>query len=768
MLLGLRLCVVAIILAFVSSPAYAQSYQYDERGRLIRATYSDCSTIRYFYDASGNRTERIVLAGDGSCAGNQAPVVVDDVITMAPGAMGLFNLLGANGGAADSDPNGDVIRLVSVTQGMLPPTPSGALSVQIQSDREHVRIVAPAAEGAYQFSYVIEDALGLTDLGSVIVTVSGASDGPEPGIVDPSLLARDDSGYFFNSASNPRVFSDLLANDIHDASAYIASVQNLSTGTVSVLADGRTVEHRASAHASGQHSYEYTLTDDSGATSTARVEFYINGINTFPGGPKVIRYTAPYPQPLVTINLLEDFSDPDGDTIVISDLHLLIGPNDIEPSHAEWRTLDGSGSWLPSGAFVQFDDTTLYYSPPQTLVATLQENFHFYIFDGHTRSNGARVEITLDVPNEAPVAVDDAVGFGPGQSGEIWVLANDTDYNDDDLTIAAVSTPSQGGIASISGDGQRILFQASDGSTDQFTYTVADPNGETDTAMVDIIIQAQPVAGDDTLVIVANTETDIDVLANDSDPDGDPIQLKSLSQPANSAALLSADLTTIRYQAGDVLGEDSFSYTITDDQLGEATAIVSVLVHAAPVTVDDAITVNLGSTVDFDVLANDNDPDGGELTITAISSADAHGTASIAADGKTITYLADTLGVEAIAYTIRDTLGGTATGQANMTINALPQANPDAVVFGLWGRTTPINPLQNDMDADGDELTITAITQPDNGDSATIAADGQSIHYNPLTTPADGAMTYTVSDGRGGFATGAIALLANSPPSCSG
>ncbi|MBL4544514.1 MAG: hypothetical protein JKP95_00925 [Oceanicaulis sp.] len=178
MLLGLRLCVVAIILAFVSSPAYAQSYQYDERGRLIRATYSDCSTIRYFYDASGNRTERIVLAGDGSCAGNQAPVVVDDVITMAPGAMGLFNLLGANGGAADSDPNGDVIRLVSVTQGMLPPTPSGALSVQIQSDREHVRIVAPAAEGAYQFSYVIEDALGLTDLGSVIVTVSGASDGP--------------------------------------------------------------------------------------------------------------------------------------------------------------------------------------------------------------------------------------------------------------------------------------------------------------------------------------------------------------------------------------------------------------------------------------------------------------------------------------------------------------------------------------------------------------------------------------------------------------
>jgi hypothetical protein len=49
----------------------------------------------------------------------------------------------------------------------------------------------------------------------------------------------------------------------------------------------------------------------------------------------------------------------------------------------------------------------------------------------------------------------------------------------------------------------------------------------------------------------------------------------------------------------------------------------------------------------------------------------------------------------------------------------------------LGASQRPSNPLQNDIDADGDELTITAITQPGNGDSATIAADGQSIHYNP-------------------------------------
>jgi YD repeat-containing protein len=80
-----RLLAFWALFVVCTSQATAQSYDYDERGRLIRATYSDCSTIRYFYDASGNRTERIVLAGDGSCAGNQAPVAADDAITMAPG-----------------------------------------------------------------------------------------------------------------------------------------------------------------------------------------------------------------------------------------------------------------------------------------------------------------------------------------------------------------------------------------------------------------------------------------------------------------------------------------------------------------------------------------------------------------------------------------------------------------------------------------------------------------------------------------------------------
>jgi YD repeat-containing protein len=166
-----RLLAFWALFVVCTSQATAQSYDYDERGRLIRATYSDCSTIRYFYDASGNRTERIVLAGDGSCAGNQAPVAADDAITMAPGATALFDLLAAHGsGVADGDPDNDDIRILSVEQGNIP-ADGGELGVQLQDDRRQVQIIAPSTQGAYAFSYEIEDVFGLTDQAQVQLTV---------------------------------------------------------------------------------------------------------------------------------------------------------------------------------------------------------------------------------------------------------------------------------------------------------------------------------------------------------------------------------------------------------------------------------------------------------------------------------------------------------------------------------------------------------------------------------------------------------------------
>ena len=136
--------VLALIVGACVSSAQAQTYSYDERGRLIRAVYEDCSVIRYFYDAAGNRTERFMLAGDGSCAGNQPPNAVNDAITLAPGEVRLVGLL-----ANDTDPDTDALRLVSVTQGDVPLTPGGEPGVQLQSDRQTVQITAPSSEGAY-------------------------------------------------------------------------------------------------------------------------------------------------------------------------------------------------------------------------------------------------------------------------------------------------------------------------------------------------------------------------------------------------------------------------------------------------------------------------------------------------------------------------------------------------------------------------------------------------------------------------------------------
>ncbi|MGE2693024.1 Ig-like domain-containing protein, partial [Mycolicibacterium pulveris] len=71
----------------------------------------------------------------------------------------------------------------------------------------------------------------------------------------------------------------------------------------------------------------------------------------------------------------------------------------------------------------------------------------------------------------------------------------------------------------------------------------------------------------------------------------------------------------------DFHGSDSFTYAASDGNGGTATATVYVTVNPvndAPVAVDDAVTVgeDSGATV-VDVLGNDTDVDGDELSVTA-------------------------------------------------------------------------------------------------------------------------------------------------------
>jgi hypothetical protein len=124
---------------------------------------------------------------------------------------------------------------------------------------------------------------------------------------------------------------------------------------------------------------------------------------------------------------------------------------------------------------------------------------------------------------------------------------------------------------------------------------------------------APPDAVDDVATTTEDTPIDIDVRANDSDPDGDPLSVSSFSQGAKGAVTQNND-GTLRYKPNpDANGSDSFGYTISDGRGGSDSATVSVSItpiNDAPVVSDPGDQANKeGDTVSLQIDAFDVDGD---------------------------------------------------------------------------------------------------------------------------------------------------------------
>jgi len=96
----------------------------------------------------------------------------------------------------------------------------------------------------------------------------------------------------------------------------------------------------------------------------------------------------------------------------------------------------------------------------------------------------------------------------------------------------------------------------------------------------------QPIALDDAATTTQDTPVTIPVLANDNDPDLDPLTVTGVTQPANGEAVANLDNTVTYTPASGFAGSDSFTYSISDGQGGTASATVGVTVNCqAPPTI---------------------------------------------------------------------------------------------------------------------------------------------------------------------------------------
>ncbi len=175
--------------------------------------------------------------------------------------------------------------------------------------------------------------------------------------------------------------------------------------------------------------------------------------------------------------------------------------------------------------------------------------------------------------------------------------------------------------------------------------------------------------------------------------------------------------------AKDFNGEATISYTITDGNEEYSSAEVAVTVtpqNDGPVAVDDAISTNEDTEVTIDVLSNDSDIDGDDLTITAATVPANQGTVAIV-DGKLVfTPAQDFNGDATISYTITDGNGEYANAEAKVTVVPLNDSptTSDNSITGQEDTALTLNwDLFNasDIDSPDSDLSVVIKSLPADG-----------------------------------------------------
>lgn len=180
-------------------------------------------------------------------------------------------------------------------------------------------------------------------------------------------------------------------------------------------------------------------------------------------------------------------------------------------------------------------------------------------------------------------------------------------------------------------------------------------------------------------------------------------------------------------------------------------------INASP----DALVVQEDGSASLNPLVNDADPAGHTLVIERTSQG-AHGSVGYTGTSVIYTPRPNYNGSDSFTYTIVNNNGGAATATVTVTVtpvNDAPVAVADAVSMQRNG-TSLFLVASNDTDVDGDTLTVVSATFPGNAHKCgSVTLEGGGVRFTPkknfkgITT-----FTYTLSDGKGGTATGSVTV----------
>ena len=669
---------------------------------------------------------------------NHAPKAVDDSFGVRPGRSALLPVL-----ANDSDPDGDVLTATPQDNG-------GSLAATKAQGGLALRMDIPDnATGSYSVPYTADDGRGMSDSAVATVDVHGWEVNAAPNqITTPTLTVAE------GASGSLDVLGHWLDPDGDDL--YLVSAQGEGMD-VKVSNEG-TVSVRELGAGTGSRDLTVTVSD---------------GRETTSGVVKVDVQPAQSAKPIANADHVRVVA---GTKAVVSPLD-----NDTSPSGGTLRLAAVQDA--PAGTSIDIDQQAGVFT--FSTEANAQAQTYYLTYDVMDGANTAQGIVRVDVTPKAdatvpPEAENDTALLRNGGSTTIAPLNNDFDPSGGILVLQSVSTPPDSGVTVTVVDHSLLQITAASTVPANLTvdYTVTNGTSST-TGKVAIVPVTQsqpqpPVVTNDTAVVRAGDVVTAKVLDNDTSPSGLNLSVDSqVSLVGDELGTAWVSENTVRFRAGDQPGRTSYAYTAKDDQGQTASGVLTVEVRAqdtehnsAPSPQNLEARTLAGSATNITVPLDGIDPDGDSVSLVGLNQAPSLGSVEVNSSWLTYKPAEGATGTDTFTYVVEDRFGAQSTGTVRVgvaqasPVNVAPVATDDLVV-AKPGRTVAVDVLSNDLDTDGDTLSLEG--DPVSSDpSLGVSTRAGRLVLNLPDKEGNHSVTYTVSDGRGGTDTGTVTVQVSS------
>jgi hypothetical protein len=662
------------------------------------------------------------------------PVAVDDDLGARPGRATVLPVL-----LNDYDPNGDPIVVDSTGS-----IDKAVGTLAIVNDRQDIQItLGAAATGTISFPYTISDGNGGTASATVRVTVK-----PPDVNGAPQQVRSTSADVVQNGHVSLNVLSDWVDPD--GDPTYLASATAPDGDTVTSTPDGM-LDYKNGSGATGKRTVQIVVSDGRAeGRGSVTVDVSAQG----------------HVQLLADSFAVQAYA---GRTLTVDPLDHVRGGNGT-------ITLTSVPTVSRATVTPSYDAGTFQFTSDQVG----DHQVEYTVTDGTKTASGI-ARITVEAPPDAsaaPITTPKTVFVNTLSTKDTDVTATDIDPAGGVLMVTGLTGPSaRSGVQASVLDQHTVRVTLTAPLAGAVTFGYQETNGiATSDGTVTVIeipkpshIQP-PVAQPDSATVRVGDVATIDVLANDTQPDGEALTLEPnlVQNVPGGAGLLFVSGDTLRYLAPDTPGNYTAVYRVEgpDGQYADATVSIAVreknaATNSPPVPQTITARTVAGQSVRVTVPLSGIDPDGDSVQLVGVASNPDKGSVSdITADS--LVYQAGdySAGTDEFTYTVVDSLGARATGtirvgiapRANQASN--PVAEPDHVTIRPDGSVT-VRVLQNDSDPDGGQLTVSHVEPNGAGLTAKIVGDRQEVKVTPPATAKSGdfAVLYTASNATGGAST---------------